>query len=360
MAIDGDKFAAWANAQTDVAINRYEKRFYRHINSLSKDISYYLADVKRIDDLSKPKIDGIISELVSVQNTRYADAIVDFTEDAARLAAYAAETEVIGMGMVQRVKDAGAIAAKTPISASGLLPAEHMAQLNAYNNKRLADTIRMGWANKIPIDELNTLIVGTEKLRYTDGLIHKQKQSARAAIDTAAHHTAQVARAEARAANDVYKYRIVAALDNRTTEICRGLDGKVYEYGSSSARIPPFHYFCRTVIVPELDKEYSWLSEGRTRSSMYGNVDANITYKEWSEQNKDKLAETKQEAKDKAARKRAREKLREEKLRAKDKTQVGTTTDQAQSILSGKTGLIKRKDEDNVANLASFNNVLLF
>ena len=359
MAIDGEKFAVWANSQTDVAINRYEKRFYRHINSLGDDIAYYLADVKRIDNLSKPKIDSIIAQLVSVQNTRYADAIVDFTEDAAKLAAYAAETEVIGMGMVQRVKDAGAIAARTPISASGLLPAEHMAQLNAYNNKRLADTIRMGWANKMPIDELNTLIVGTEKARFADGLIHKQKQSARAAIDTAAHHTAQVARAEARAENGVFKYRLVASLDNRTTLICQSLDGLVFTYGTSGARVPPFHYFCRTVIVPELDKEYSWLSEGRTRSSMYGSTDANQTYSEWAKANKDKLAETKQEAKDKAARKRAREKLREEKLRAKNKTQVSNKS-QAELIRDSRAGLVKRKDEDNVANLASFNNILLF
>lgn len=359
MAITGDKFAEWATKQEGVAINRYEKRFYKHVESLGSDISYYLADVKRIDNLSKPKIDSLIAEIISVQNTRYADAIVDFVEDAAKLAQYAAETEVIGMGMVQRVKDASAIAMRTPIAANGLLPAEHVAQLNAYNNKRLADTIRQGWSSKMAISDLDALIVGTEKLRYADGLINKQKAAARAAIDTACHHTAQVARAEARAANDVYKYRLVAALDTRTSATCRELDGKVYEYGSASARVPPFHYFCRTVIVPELDKEYSWLSEGRTRSSMYGSVDANITYKEWAEQNKDKIAETKQEAKDKAARKRAREKLREEKLKAKDKTKVSNKS-QAELIRDGRAGLINRKDEDSVANLASFNNVLLF
>ena len=291
MAVTGEEFAIWANKQTDVAINKYERRFYKHVNSLGDDIKMYLNDVGSITSASKPKIDKIIAEVISVSNTRYADAIVDFTEDAAKLATYAAETETIGMGMVQRVKDAGAIAARTPISASGLLPAEHMAQLNAYNNKRLADTIRMGWANKMPIDELNSLIVGTEKLRFADGLMHKQKQSARAAIDTASHHTAQVARAEARAANDVYKYRIVATLDTRTTPICQSLDSKVFTYGAPDARIPPFHYFCRTVIVPELDKEYSWLSEGRTRSSMYGSVDSNITYAEWAAQNADKIAE---------------------------------------------------------------------
>lgn len=356
MAIDAEKFATWANSQTDVAINQYEKRFYKHINSLGDDIAFYLADVKRIDNLAKPKIDGIIAELVSVQNTRYADAIVDFVDDAAKLASYAAETEVIGMGMVQRVKDVSAIAARTPISASGLLPAEHMAQLNAYNNKRLADTIRMGWANKTPISELNALIIGTEKLRFADGLMYKQKQSARAAIDTAAHHTAQVARAEARAANGAYKYRIVASLDNRTTPICQGLDGQVFTYGAVGARVPPFHYFCRTVIVPEIDQDFAFLSEGRTRSSMYGSVDGNITYKEWAEQNKDKLAETKQQIKEKAARKREREKIREQKLVAKNKPQLNNKT-QAEAIRDSRAGLVKRKDGDK---LAQFDNVLLF
>lgn len=356
MAITGDKFAAYANSQTDVAINRAEKRFYRHINSLGDDIKMYLNDVGSITSASKPKIDKIIAEVISVSNTRYADAIVDFTEDAAKLATYAAETETIGMGMVQRVKDASVIAARTPISASGLLPAEHMAQLNAYNNKRLADTIRMGWANKVAMDELSAVIVGTEKARYSDGLIHKQKQSARAAIDTASHHTAQVARAEARAVNDVYKYRIVATLDVRTTPICQGLDGQVFTYGSSSQRLPPFHYFCRTVIVPELDKEYSWLSEGRTRSSMYGSVDSNITYKEWAEQNKDKIAETKQEIKDKAARKRERAKIREQKLQAKNKPQPSNKT-QAEQIRDARAGLVKSKADDK---LAQFDNVLLF
>lgn len=291
MAIDAVAWNKYQQSQVDVALNRYEKRFFAHLNSLEKDIKYYLADVSRIDNLSKPKIDGIIAELVSVQNTRYADAIVGFTDDAAKLATYVSETEVIGMGMVQRVKDASAIAMKTPISASGLLPAEHMAQLNAYNNKRLADTIRIGWSNKIAVNDLSALIVGTERVRKSDGLMHKQKLAARSAMDTAASHVVQTAKGETWRANDVYQYRIVSTLDNRVTEICRSLDGKVFTWGESSSLVPPFHYRCRTVIVPELDKEYSWLSEGRTRSSMYGSTDANQTYSEWAKQNADKLAE---------------------------------------------------------------------
>lgn len=291
MAINGDKFAAYANRQTDVAINRYEKRFYRHLNSLGDDIAAYLSGVKRIDNLSKPAIDSIIAQIVSVQDNRYRDAVEDFISDAALLAEYSAQSEVLALGMPKQAAQVYKKVSKTPIAASGLFIDEHIDNLVVYNNERIAKAIRFGWSNKVDVNELSAVLIGTEKARYADGLIHKQKQSARAAIDTACHHCSQVARAEARAANDVYKYRIVATLDRRTSETCRTLDGKVYTYGAPDARIPPFHYFCRTVIVPELDKEYSWLSEGRTRSSAYGPVDSNITYSEWAAQNADKIAE---------------------------------------------------------------------
>lgn len=290
MAITGESFTEWANKQTDVSINYAERRFFRHINSLGRDIEKYLSGIKRIDNLSKSKIDSIIAQLVSLQGTRYESAIQGFITDAALLAEYSAYSEQIGLAAPKSLTDAYKKSIKNPIAASGLFIDEHMEQLVNYNNERLIKLVRQGWSSKIPTDELTSLIVGTDKVRKADGLLYKQKLSARAAIDTASHHVSQNARAETRAANGVYKYRIVATLDTRTSQVCRGLDGNTYTYGSANARVPPFHYFCRTVIVPELDEEYSWLSEGRTRSSMYGSVSSNTTYSEWAKENKDKIA----------------------------------------------------------------------
>lgn len=309
--MDADKFNEWQLAQVGVAQNRYEKRFYKHINSLGKDIAYYLANARRIDNASKQKIDGIIAELISVSNTRYEDAISDFISDAALLANYVAETERLGLGAVSSPRDVAVIAARTPITASGMSQAEHMANLVAYNNKRLADTIRQNWALKTPIEDISALIIGTEKLRNSDGLMYKSKVAARSAIDTALHSTAMTAKAETWKANDVYRYRLVAALDSRTSLYCQSIDGKVFTYGEAGARVPPFHYFCRTVIVPELDKEFSWLSEGRTRSSMYGSVDGNLNYKQWADMYAKELAEQREKdrlKRNRDARRRAKQK----------------------------------------------------
>jgi hypothetical protein len=73
-------------------------------------------------------------------------------------------------------------------------------------------------------------------------------------------------------------------LDNRTTEICIGYDGKVYPINEGPR--PPFHWQCRTQAVPVLK---SWKQLGinlkeapeGTRSSMNGQEAAKITYPEW-------------------------------------------------------------------------------
>ena len=49
----------------------------------------------------------------------------------------------------------------------------------------------------------------------------------------------------------IKKYQIVAILDERTTDFCRGMNGKIYKVSEAELHvtIPPFHYRCRTTIV---------------------------------------------------------------------------------------------------------------
>lgn len=46
----------------------------------------------------------------------------------------------------------------------------------------------------------------------------------------------------------VVAYQYSAIMDNATTEICAGLDGKIFE--ASSCPIPPMHFNCRSTIIP--------------------------------------------------------------------------------------------------------------
>lgn len=88
---------------------------------------------------------------------------------------------------------------------------------------------------------------------------------------------------------EIEKYRIVAILDLKTSEICREMDGKVYDVKDKKVgeNAPPFHPFCRTKTIADLS-EWFLNQERRVRDPVTGEVktiSAKTTYKEWYRNN---------------------------------------------------------------------------
>ena len=90
----------------------------------------------------------------------------------------------------------------------------------------------------------------------------------------------------------VKKYKIVAVLDIKTSNICRELDGKVFDMKDFNIGItaPPFHPHCRSVAVPYINDETQRKMEKRAgraaRDPVTGKTvtaDGNLTYKQWHE-----------------------------------------------------------------------------
>ena len=85
---------------------------------------------------------------------------------------------------------------------------------------------------------------------------------------------------------EITKYKFVAVLDRRTSEICQEHDNKVYDTDKAvpGVNYPPLHPWCRsTTIAHYEDADYSKL-ERRARSPETGKtelVPADMTYKEW-------------------------------------------------------------------------------
>ena len=92
------------------------------------------------------------------------------------------------------------------------------------------------------------------------------------------------ARADQEAGFDRYRY--LATLDLRTSEICRELDGKEFAYKDKKVgkNYPPMHPWCRSTTIYAWDpailakmKRRAWDPEKRE----YIKVPADMTYKEW-------------------------------------------------------------------------------
>ena len=87
---------------------------------------------------------------------------------------------------------------------------------------------------------------------------------------------------------DVEQFEIVATLDSRTSEICRGMDGKHFPMSEWKIGVtaPPFHVNCRSTTVPFFDDDFGAVSERAARDEATGKtyyVPANMTYKQWEQ-----------------------------------------------------------------------------
>lgn len=81
----------------------------------------------------------------------------------------------------------------------------------------------------------------------------------------------------------VEKYQILATLDTKTSEICRGQDSKLYkieEYVTGSTA-PPFHHFCRTTTVPYYGEDEGTRKARDPVTNKSYDVPSSISYNEW-------------------------------------------------------------------------------
>lgn len=84
------------------------------------------------------------------------------------------------------------------------------------------------------------------------------------------------------------KYRILATLDLRTSDICREMDGQVFAYKDMEVGVnyPPFHPYCRTTVLSEIDDQDLSQLKRRSRDPATGEVKTfpgDITYQKWYE-----------------------------------------------------------------------------
>lgn len=79
------------------------------------------------------------------------------------------------------------------------------------------------------------------------------------------------------------EYEILSTLDNRTSQICRSMDGKVFKVSEMQPGVndSPFHPNCRTTTIAYFSDAEDEVKIARDSKGQNYSVDGNITYKEW-------------------------------------------------------------------------------
>lgn len=105
-------------------------------------------------------------------------------------------------------------------------------------------------------------------------------------VQTEEAYFSSVAQRDVFAELDVEQYQIIATLDGHTSEICQGLDNKVYKMEEYEAGVtaPPFHPRCRTTTAPYFDDEVDATRAARDpETGQTVQVPADMNYQQWKD-----------------------------------------------------------------------------
>lgn len=140
-------------------------------------------------------------------------------------------------------------------------------RFTTYSVAGVLGALATSYYQQVSANNTRLAIVGTTTNNYNDGLLAKQKRDFETIMRTTAAHTESKAKARAFRSARVKKpdgktqkgtdgYVLSAVLDSRTSAFCRNIHGTVVLWSDKSQPMPPFHYNCRTKMVPYIDGEF--------------------------------------------------------------------------------------------------------
>lgn len=138
-------------------------------------------------------------------------------------------------------------------------------------------------------DEISQSLLLGEDPRKAIGSISRKMETSRfnagRLVMTEEAYFSSLAQGECFKELDIEKYEVLATLDDRTSEICQSMDGKIFEMKDYQAGVtaPPFHVFCRSTTIPHFDKDYDLKGEraARNEDSKTYYVPGDMRYSDW-------------------------------------------------------------------------------
>lgn len=246
-----------------------------------------------VSDLSRARQEALLTDLRRIVGSVYEDATGALQIDIEALADYEVGYQADLFRATVPIKfdtirptEAQILAAVNSRPFQGRVLKDWYKELERGAFERLRNSIRAGMVEGRTIDQIVREVRGTRAQGYKDGILQVNRRAAEATVRTAINHTATVARETLYKQNTslIKGVQWTSTLDGRTSAVCRGRDGKVYEVDKGPR--PPAHPNCRSSTTPvlkslrEMGIPAGDLPES-TRASMNGQVAGDQTYSDW-------------------------------------------------------------------------------
>ncbi|UVM65041.1 phage head morphogenesis protein [Pseudomonas sp. B21-009] len=251
-----------AKSRVSEGLSRYgTQRYERQIQELQGDLATIYGDMKQQAVLDLTEFGGYEAEFNMNLLGKVVKAVVQLHRPSVAQVAAAALADPLDLEVGK---------GRQRISINGALD-----QYGTKKSAEIISEIRMGSA----LGETSGQIS-----RRLTSLGVQQRDQAQALVNTMTNHIASTARVEVLKDNDdiLKGMRRVATLDSRTTMFCMSIDQTVIPLDGPK---PPYHWRCRTTIIPVLKDEFAREIPGSTRPSVgpdgVEQVSSKTSYSEW-------------------------------------------------------------------------------
>ena len=171
-------------------------------------------------------------------------------------AAFAAETVTAALPVTVNLALPSSALLRTIATSKpfqGKLLSRWVSELETRDATRMMDQIRIGMVEGEGTEQIARRVFGTAQQGFNNGTRALTKRDIEGITRTAVNFMTNQGRQEMYLANKalIPEELYVATLDNRTTILCQGLDGKRFKVGEGPT--PPVHFRCRSLRVPVIN-----------------------------------------------------------------------------------------------------------
>lgn len=239
-------------------------------------------------DMPRVEVREIVRSMRKALEGSASAAVKEFADRLEEIALFSYQSEAAGLstgitGIVSKLGSAKVLGQvlERPLSSTGELLMPWIKRMVESEVLAVESLLRKGLAEGWDNSRMIRALTGTRSNRYTDGLMARLGRQNSTLVRTAIQHAHSVSRQQVWNENSdiIEGYRWLSTLDNKTSEQCRALDGRLFKLGAGP--LPPIHPNCRSVTVAQLIKSLDVLSRGATRASMDGPVSAKTNYYDW-------------------------------------------------------------------------------
>lgn len=287
--IEDTKFLEWLNTEYDNALNEINKEIYKYLSNIAEDNQISISDAKKLlnnNELKEFKMGlKLFTEKAQGNISKEVELALNNASHRFRISRLQA-VETMIKGQVDNLLNVEQKAVFDHLGKKYLDTYYHMTydlqsikgynHIQGINERKLNAILNKPWAedNKNFSQRIwgrNNKIVNELQRQLTQSIIRGKdlkdiakdiaksfetsKSNATRLIYTESAAFTSMADEASYKETGLEKYKVLATLDNRTSETCREMDGKVFHLKDYKIFVtaPPFHIRCRSTTVPEFD-----------------------------------------------------------------------------------------------------------